>query len=73
MMKLVVSAALTLCLPGLMSGQTKPAQDVWEPFAYLLAIGKERATASLVFRRRAENIVLYSTKNFSKSAIAVNT
>ena len=37
MMKLVVCAVLTLCLlPDLMTGQTKPAQDVWEPLRYFV-------------------------------------
>jgi hypothetical protein len=35
MMKFVVCTVLTLCLlPGLMTGQTKPAQDMWEPLRW---------------------------------------
>lgn len=55
MMKLVVCAVLTLCLlPGLLTGQTKPAEDVWDQFDTLLASGKELATGSLVFRRLSQ-------------------
>lgn len=68
-MKLVVCAVLMLCLlPGLMTGQTKPAQDVWEPLRYF--VGQWEGTGD---GKPVENIVLYSTTNFSRSEIAVNT
>ena len=55
MMKLVVCAVLTLCLlPGLLTGQTKPADDVWGPIRYFVGQWEGTATGSLVFRRLSQ-------------------
>ena len=68
MMKLVVCAVLTLCLlPGLMIGQTKPAQDVWEPLRYFVGQWEGTGEGKPGVSKTSREYRLYSTTKFSRS------